>query len=93
MLAPAEELRRTRTCSPVRRPHGIDRALCLGAQEVPAGCVLALAGLELCVLRSATLSSTPAAPALAPMLFQAAPIVRVAVEPADPSQVAPLSCP
>ena len=39
--------------------------------EVPAGCVLAIGGLDRCILKSATLSSTPACRALAPMLFQA----------------------
>ena len=38
--------------------------------EVPAGCVLAIGGLERCILKSATLSSTPACRPLAPMLFQ-----------------------
>ena len=38
--------------------------------EVPAGCVLAIGGLERCILKSATLSSTPACHPLAPMLFQ-----------------------
>lgn len=37
---------------------------------VPAGNVLAIAGLESAVLKSATLSSTPAARPLAPMVFQ-----------------------
>ncbi len=39
--------------------------------EVPAGCVLAIGGLDRCILKSATLSSTPACRPLAPMLFQA----------------------
>ena len=39
--------------------------------EVPAGCVLAIGGLDRCILKSATLSSTPACSPLAPMLFQA----------------------
>ena len=38
--------------------------------DVPAGCVLAIGGLERCILKSATLSSTPACRPLAPMLFQ-----------------------
>jgi ribosome assembly protein 1 len=40
---------------------------------VPAGCVCALGGLERAILKSATLSSSPACRALAPMLFQVAP--------------------
>jgi len=54
---------------------------------VPAGCVLALGGLETAILKSATLSSTPAVRPLAPMTFQAAPIVRVAVEPTNPADL------
>lgn len=39
-------------------------------QSVPAGCVLALGGLEHAILKSATLSSSPTCRPLAPMLFQ-----------------------
>lgn len=39
-------------------------------REVPAGNVLAIAGLETAVLKSATLASTPCAAPLAPMVFQ-----------------------
>ena len=39
-------------------------------QEVPAGNVLAIAGLDNDILKSATLTSSPAARPLAPMLFQ-----------------------
>jgi hypothetical protein len=42
--------------------------------EVPAGCVLAIGGLERCILKSATLASTPACRPLAPMLFQVSPV-------------------
>lgn len=52
------------------------------AQEVPSGNVLAIAGLATAILKSATLCSSPACRPLAPMTFQAAPIVRVALEPA-----------
>jgi ribosome assembly protein 1 len=38
--------------------------------EVPAGCVLAIGGLERAILKSATLCSSPACRPLAPMLFQ-----------------------
>jgi ribosome assembly protein 1 len=38
--------------------------------SVPAGCCLAIGGLERAILKSATLASTPAARPLAPMLFQ-----------------------
>ena len=39
-------------------------------QKVPAGNVLAIGGLDTAILKSATLSSSPAARPLAPMLFQ-----------------------
>eukprot|EP00798_Chlamydomonas_sp_ICE-L_P013599 gene13599-19472_t len=55
--------------------------------EVPAGNVLAIAGLETCILKSATLCSTPLCRPLAPMVFQAAAIVKVAVEPAQASEM------
>ncbi|KAK9869094.1 hypothetical protein WJX84_011258 [Apatococcus fuscideae] len=55
--------------------------------EVPAGNVLGIGGLGTAILKSATLSSTPLCRPLAPMLFQAAPIVRVAVEPAHPTEM------
>ena len=50
--------------------------------EVPAGNVLGIGGLEQTVLKSGTLASTLACPAFTDMYFDAAPIVRVAVEPA-----------
>jgi len=56
-------------------------------QQVPAGNVLAMAGLESSVLKSATLASTPCARPMASMVFQAAPIVRVALEPSHPSDM------
>ncbi|CAD7704026.1 unnamed protein product [Ostreobium quekettii] len=56
-------------------------------QAVPAGNVLAIAGLEHAIVRSATVTSTPACQPLVPMTFQASPIVRVAVEPVLPPQM------
>ena len=38
--------------------------------QVPAGCVLAIAGLGKAILKSATLASSPMCFPLAPMLFQ-----------------------
>ena len=49
--------------------------------EVPAGNVAGIAGLEDSVIKSATLSSTLACPAFGAMNLVAAPIVRVAIEP------------
>ncbi|GAB4820198.1 hypothetical protein N2152v2_007244 [Parachlorella kessleri] len=60
-------------------------------QEVPAGNVLAVAGLDLAILKSATVASSPLCRPLAPMLFQSAPIVRVAVEPAHPGEMPALA--
>ena len=53
----------------------------MAVDEVPAGSVLGIAGLEHAILKSATVSDTLACPAFRPMSFAAAPIVRVAVEP------------
>lgn len=58
---------------------------------MPAGNVLAIAGLGQAILKSATLAWSPLARPLAPQLFQATPIVRVAVEPVDPADVGRLA--
>eukprot|EP00873_Tetraselmis_striata_P038957 jgi/Tetstr1/459221/TSEL_000031.t1 len=55
--------------------------------SVPAGNVLALAGFEDSILKTATLASTPCCPPMAAMTFQAAPIVRVAVEPVRATEI------
>ncbi|XP_053733471.1 elongation factor-like GTPase 1 [Synchiropus splendidus] len=49
-------------------------------EEVPAGNVLGIGGLEDIVLKSATLSSSLACPPFTPLNFEATPILRVAVE-------------
>uniref|UniRef100_H0ZBZ7 Elongation factor-like GTPase 1 n=1 Tax=Taeniopygia guttata TaxID=59729 RepID=H0ZBZ7_TAEGU len=54
-------------------------------EEVPAGNVLG--GLQDFVLKSATLSTSPACPPFTPLNFEATPIVRVAVEPKHPSDM------
>uniref|UniRef100_A0A7N9AYB0 Elongation factor-like 1 n=1 Tax=Mastacembelus armatus TaxID=205130 RepID=A0A7N9AYB0_9TELE len=56
-------------------------------EEVPAGNVLGVGGLEEYVLKSATLSTSPACPPFIPLNFEAAPIVRVAIEPKHPSEM------
>uniref|UniRef100_A0ABM5EYZ3 Elongation factor-like GTPase 1 isoform X1 n=2 Tax=Pogona vitticeps TaxID=103695 RepID=A0ABM5EYZ3_9SAUR len=56
-------------------------------QEVPAGNVLGIGGLQDFVLKSATLSSSPACPPFNPLNFEATPIVRVAIEPKHPSEM------
>lgn len=52
-------------------------------EEVPAGNVLGLGGLEDHILKTATLSQTVACPAFTDMYFEASPIVRVALEPTN----------
>ncbi|XP_048338101.1 elongation factor-like GTPase 1 isoform X2 [Sphaerodactylus townsendi] len=56
-------------------------------EEVPVGNVLGIGGLQEFVLKSATLSSSPACPPFTPLNFEATPIVRVAVEPKHPSDM------
>ncbi|XP_037553220.1 elongation factor-like GTPase 1 [Nematolebias whitei] len=56
-------------------------------QEVPAGNVLGLRGLEDFILKSATLSTSPACPPFTPLNFEATPIVRVAIEPKHPGEM------
>ncbi|GAA6229838.1 elongation factor-like GTPase 1 [Lates japonicus] len=56
-------------------------------EEVPAGNVLGVGGLEECVLKSATLSTSPACPPFTPLNFEATAIVRVAIEPKHPSEM------
>ncbi|KAG9307484.1 hypothetical protein G9A89_017314 [Geosiphon pyriformis] len=56
-------------------------------QEVPAGNVFGIGGLEGHVLKNATLSSTLACNSLAGVALESAPIVRVALEPKDPSEM------
>ncbi|XP_072321106.1 elongation factor-like GTPase 1 [Eucyclogobius newberryi] len=55
--------------------------------EVPSGNVLGICGLEEFVLKSATLSTSPACPPFTPLNFEATPIVRVAIEPKHPSEM------
>uniref|UniRef100_A0A672YTV4 Elongation factor-like 1 n=1 Tax=Sphaeramia orbicularis TaxID=375764 RepID=A0A672YTV4_9TELE len=56
-------------------------------EEVPCGNVLGIGGLEEYVLKSATLSTSPACPPFTPLNFEATPIVRVAIEPKHPSEM------
>ncbi|XP_057305551.1 elongation factor-like GTPase 1 isoform X1 [Hydractinia symbiolongicarpus] len=55
--------------------------------EVPAGNILGINGLGDHVLKSATVSTSLACPPFTPMHLEAMPIVRVAVEPKQPSQL------
>jgi len=58
---------------------------------VPAGNILAISGLDHAILKSATVSSTPLCRPIAPLLFQSAAIVRVAIEPAHPGDMPALA--
>lgn len=62
-----------------RELESVDRA--------PAGSVIGIGGLEEHVLKTATLSSTLDCPAFTELSQMAVPIVRVAVEPARPSEM------
>ncbi|XP_058256934.1 elongation factor-like GTPase 1 isoform X2 [Hemibagrus wyckioides] len=55
--------------------------------EVPAGNVLGIGGMEEFILKSATISSSAACPPFTPLNFEATPIVRVAIEPKHPSEM------
>ncbi|XP_077084107.1 elongation factor-like GTPase 1 isoform X2 [Siphateles boraxobius] len=56
-------------------------------EEVPSGNVLGIGGMEEFILKSATISTSPACPPFTPINFEATPIVRVAVEPKHPSEM------
>ncbi|KNC99015.1 small GTP-binding protein domain [Spizellomyces punctatus DAOM BR117] len=59
-------------------------------KEVPAGNVFGIGGLGQHVLKSATLSSTAECPSFGGVRADAAPIVRVALEPREPNQMGQL---
>jgi ribosome assembly protein 1 len=58
--------------------------------EAHAGQIIAIGGLSGAVLKTATLSSTPACASLLPMVAQSTPLVRVAVSPKRTSDLAAL---
>jgi len=58
--------------------------------RVPAGNVVGIAGLANCVLKSATLSSSPWCPAFVPVVQCSVPILRVALEPERSSDLGKL---
>lgn len=67
-------------------PQSIGLYLCLGPSVTPvdsvsAGNIVAIAGLDQLILKTATVSSSWACQPLRAMTFQARPMVRVAVEP------------
>ncbi|RNA25199.1 elongation factor Tu GTP-binding domain-containing 1 [Brachionus plicatilis] len=56
-------------------------------EEVPCGNIVAIGGLENIVLKSATLSTTLFCPSFISLYMQTAPIVRVSIEPKNPSKI------
>ncbi|CAI2168612.1 15727_t:CDS:10, partial [Funneliformis geosporum] len=60
-------------------------------QEVPAGNVFGIGGLEGHILKNGTLSSTKKCKNLAGVAMRSAPIVRVALEPVEPSEIGKLT--
>lgn len=56
-------------------------------ENVPAGCVVGIGGLEEHIVKSGTLSSSLDCPAFTELSQMAVPIVRVAVEPQKPSEM------
>lgn len=59
----------------------------MAVEEVPAGNIVGIAGLEELVLKSATVASSLACPAFRPMSYMASPIVHVAIEPVHASDM------
>lgn len=55
--------------------------------EVPAGNIVGIRGLQQHVLKTATLSSTPFCPSFCDLTIMATPIFRVAVEPKNPGDL------
>eukprot|EP00250_Pteridium_aquilinum_P016025 c22901_g1_i1 orf=246-3464(+) len=60
-------------------------------KSVSAGNLTAIRGLGQYILKTATLSTTPFCWPFRSMTFQAAPIMRVALEPSDPADLGPLT--
>ncbi len=56
-------------------------------ESAPAGSIIGIGGLEEHILKSATLSSTLDCPPFTELSYMAVPIVRVAVEPARPTEM------
>lgn len=56
-------------------------------EEVPCGNIVAIGGLENLILKSATLSTTLFCPSFISLYLQTAPIVRVSIEPKNPSKI------
>lgn len=59
--------------------------------EVPAGNIVGIRGLQKHVLKTATLSNTPYCPSFCDLTLMATPILRVAVEPKNPHDMKKLA--
>lgn len=55
--------------------------------QVPCGNICAIGGLENIILKSATLSSTVYCPSFSDLYLQTTPIVRVSIEPKNPTKM------
>ncbi|XP_076879155.1 LOW QUALITY PROTEIN: elongation factor-like GTPase 1 [Brachyhypopomus gauderio] len=91
----------SRGCSPADAPPPVPHLACttldrlyllMGREleeldEVPAGNILGIGGMEEFILKSATISTSAACPPFTPLNFEATPIVRVAIEPKHPSEM------
>jgi ribosome assembly protein 1 len=56
-------------------------------EEVPAGNIFGIGGVSKYILNSATIASSPYAPIFSAMYFQAAPIMRISLEPQNLSDM------
>ncbi|KAH9265206.1 hypothetical protein BASA83_011289 [Batrachochytrium salamandrivorans] len=83
-------MRHTATVATVQRLFSIDGRDLEDLDCVPAGNVFGIMGLEKQVLKSATASSSLTCPSLSGVHMDSKPIVRVALEPTDPTQMSQL---
>lgn len=63
---------------------------CISVHSVPAGNVVALSGVDRCLLKTATITTSPDAHNFRVMKFSVSPVVRVAVDVQDPTDHAKL---
>ncbi|CAF4287126.1 unnamed protein product, partial [Rotaria magnacalcarata] len=63
---------------------------CMPMNSVPAGNVVALSGIDKCLVKTATITTSPDAHNFRVMKFSVSPVVRVAVDAKDPTDHAKL---
>ncbi|XP_041980466.1 elongation factor-like GTPase 1 [Aricia agestis] len=78
------------TCAEIKSLYTLMGRELEDMEEAIAGNIIGIGGLEDHILKTATLSSTIACPAFSEIQYAAVPILRVAVEPTYPSQLAQL---